>query len=195
MWRLWNDIREDGDQSASLLGKDKSKTSKGEKGKYNYTFSGQSIADSVKAVTNSSSSSSVIKGYDGGYSTYNPTLPYPGNTTAGGSKQSSTFELNDGKFASPERAPVGSNGSTSSRAPSTYTYNNNTYNVNQSSKTPEGVKASPASRQVLNNPYCTVQYSIVLTEMNNFHFHRVLHFIHACSLLSVLTNMRPTCVL
>jgi hypothetical protein len=130
MWQLWNKIREDGDQSASLLGKDQSATSKGsvgrggEKGKYSYSFSGQSIADSVKAVTS-----------NGGGSFYNPR-----NITG----KNATFELNNGRFDTPERASGGSN----SRAPSTYTYNNNTYNINQS-KTPEGVKSSPGPRQVL----------------------------------------------
>lgn len=131
MWQLWNKIREDGDQSASLLGKDQSGTSKGGgvggKSKYSYSFSGQSIADSVKAVTSNN-----------GGSIYNPTLPYPHKTSP------ATFELNDGRFDTPERASGGNN---NSRAPGTYTYNNNTYNINQS-KSPDGVKSSPGPRWV-----------------------------------------------
>jgi hypothetical protein len=133
MWQLWNKIREEGDQSASLLGKDQPGASKGgragEKSKYNYSFSGQSIADSVKAVTSNTSGS-----------IYNPALPYPHKTTS-----PATFELNGGKFDTPERPQ----GAGNNRAPSsTYTYNNNTYNINQS-KSPDGVKSSPGPRWVL----------------------------------------------
>lgn len=151
LWKLWNDMRQDGKQlpsgniagplgvsgmggtpqkgganSANLNNNLNSNNSR----KYNYTASGSTIAESIHSM------SSVTINNNLQVNNYGNILN--GNRNTLKQQQNNNFELNgNGKFASPEARP------------STYSYNNQSYSyADNDAEQSQGLlkpKASPSS--------------------------------------------------
>ena len=121
LWKLWNEVRQDGDQAAPLLSKNSANnritSDLNDKNALLKRGTGQTVGKSnlgtstVSAMHKQAPLSSISR----------PAL---------------TFELDNGKFAAPN------GGAPSTR---TYTYNNNTYNVHSTNKNNSSLMTSTHS--------------------------------------------------
>jgi hypothetical protein len=142
LWKLWNAVRQDGDQRDPLLAtasgrmgaakasfndkhvllkRDSADRSpldnSNSRSKHSYAPSGPSIAESTRSIDS-------VPGSGSKHTAYKP-LPY--ESLSRPAVNNNTFELSgNGKFGSPEARGVKA---ATLAAPATYTYNNSTYNI------------------------------------------------------------------
>jgi hypothetical protein len=141
LWKLWNAVRQDGDQRDPLLAtasgrmgaakasfndkhvllkRDSADRSpldnSNSRSKHSYAPSGPSIAESTRSIDS-------VPGSGSKHTAYKP-LPY--ESLSRPAVNNNTFELSgNGKFGSPEARTKAA----APAAPATYTYNNSTYNI------------------------------------------------------------------